>query len=277
MPNYITADEVREASGAPTTLISDSEINGFIDFVEPEMERWLNTRFEPTETIMRLDGTGSNRFFVERNPLLSVRDLYSDDNQEDVSTLEIYFDSGKVSLGTDSDSSIFVEKQNSIVCKYIYGMVIEDFSITAMANTNAETAATSVTIEVPSTTGFTNGDWIKISGMDGNQEVCKITALVADTSITVDEIVFDHEASSRIVKMIIPDYIRRYMVIEAAIAVAINAIGATYTFNASYNLPELSVVKGVPYTHWRESYDKLIKERKMRKDRIKPRPLIMTS
>ena len=65
------------------------------------------------------------------------------------------------------------------------------------------------------------------------------------------------------------------MLIEAGICAGINALGATYTFNASYQLGELQVTKGVPYTHWRESLNSLFKEREMRKVRIKIRPSIV--
>ena len=64
---------------------------------------------------------------------------------------------------------------------------------------------------------------------------------------------------------------------EAAIYVAINAIGATYTFNASYQIGELSVTKGVPYTHWRESVSQMLKERENLRRLIKPRPYIGVS
>ena len=108
--------------------------------------------------------------------------------------------------------------------------------------------------------------------MDGNCEVAKITNDPVGNTFAVDTIVKPHESGSVVVKLVIPEYIKTYMMIEAAICVAINAIGSTYVFNASYNLGELQVTKGVPYTHWRESVDKLTKERMMRKARIKPRP-----
>ena len=39
----------------------------------------------------------------------------------------------------------------------------------------------------------------------------------------------------------------------------------------------LSVVKGVPYVHWRETITKNVNERNMRKTRIKPRPYMAVS
>ena len=78
-------------------------------------------------------------------------------------------------------------------------------------------------------------------------------------------------------KIQIPYVIKRFMELEAAIYVGINAIGATYTFNASYSIGDLSVVKGVPYTHWRESVQRCIQEREALRKNIRVRPSILVS
>jgi len=271
---YITVDDVRRASGAPSSLISNEYITSFIALVEDEMERWLNTKFTPTERIDHLDGSGSLRVFTEKNPVLSVRSLKTNATTITPAYLDIYRESGKISLNEDAETSTFISKRKDTWIKYIYGMVKE--SSTNTTSTAATTAGTSVEISVSSVSGFAVGNWVDVYGMDGNKEIAQIT-VVGSSSLTVDELVQAHESGSTVVKMEIPAFIKRYMELEAALAVAINAIGSTYTFNASYSLGELSVVKGVPYTHWRESTEKILKERDMRRKTIRPRPAIYVS
>jgi hypothetical protein len=67
----------------------------------------------------------------------------------------------------------------------------------------------------------------------------------------------------------------RTRVYEGKAYLALNAIGTTYVFNASYSLGDLNVTKGVPYTHWRESLEKAIKERNTLRNIVKPRFKIM--
>ena len=270
---YISVDDVRRASGAPSSLISDATITSFIELVEPEMERWLNTKFVPTEKIDILTGSGSERIFTTKNPLLAVRELSTNSTDVSVAELEIKKSSGKITLANDAEVGTFLIKDNDTIIKYLYGL-LED-STTSSTTSAAETAGTDVSIALASITGFSDEDWCEIVGMDGFREVFQINGTPAAGAIVADQLIFAHESGSTVTKLQIPYHIKRYMEIEAAIGVAINAIGATYTFNASYSLGELSVVKGVPYTHWRESVQRLVAEREMRQARIKPRPYVV--
>jgi hypothetical protein len=96
--------------------------------------------------------------------------------------------------------------------------------------------------------------------MDGNSECAEITA--TDTGkITVDKLVFAHENESEVVLLQTPKPFIQVMKIISGILVCFRLIGQTYTFSTGYSLGELSVQKGVPYTHWRELANNLIKER----------------
>jgi len=128
---------------------------------------------------------------------------------------------------------------------------------------------------VTSISGFADEDWVEIYGMDGKQEVAQISGDPVGTTIVVDQLVQAHESGSTIVKLQIPYKIKRYMEIEASIYVAVFAIGGTYTFNTSYSLGELTVNKGEPYPQWREVIQRMINERKMRRETLKIRPSIL--
>ncbi len=270
---YITVSDVRNACGIPSSLASDSAIEHSISIVEPLTERAMNTKFEPTQRIDYLDGTGVGYFYTDKNPVLRVDALKSDDESLDVSSLNVYHSSGKVAVGVDSSTTNFIEKQKSIIVKYRYGLLDRDEG-TQTTTDGSVSAGTSVTVTVDDESGFSSGDWVEISGMDGNREVAKITS-ISGSDITVDRLNLSHEDESTFIKLQIPSFIKRFMELEASIYVGLNAIGATYTFNASYSLADLQVSKGVPYTHWKESLQKAIKEREGLRSMIKPRPKIM--
>ena len=271
---YITADDVRRASGAPTSLITDTLIEGAITIVEAEMERWMNTAFKPTVRIEHRDGNALPRLFTLKNPLLSVRALTLNTSTSITpSYLNWEKSSGKVELSNDAEAGNFTSGQNNTFIKYLYGLMEE--SSTNTSTTAASTAGTTVSLTVSDESDFADKEWVEIYGMDGNQEVAQISGDPTTNTIVVDQLVQAHESGSSIVKLQIPYYIKRFMEIEAAIYVAIYAIGGTYTFNTSYSLGELTVNKGEPYPQWREVIQRMINERKMRKATIKIRPCIM--
>jgi hypothetical protein len=274
MPSYITATQVRGRSGIPTSLMTDAEINTIIDQVESEMERYLNTALTPRTNIDILDGNGTEIIFTQKNPLLKVISIECNDSSIDADDVYVHEPSGEIYLGDNASASYWTNGKNNTFIKYIYGMQEEDLSTTT--DTSADVVAgTSVSIGVTSSSSFAVNDWVKIKGMDGYKEVFKISAITDSTHITADQLIAPHESGSMIIKMRLPQTIKNYMLNEASIAVAITAIGETYTFNASYQLGELQVTKGVPYTHWRESVEKLMKERARLQNMIKPRPVIM--
>lgn len=266
---YLNVVDVRIASGIPESLATDDAIEHAIDIVESMTERAMNTKFTPTLNIEVLDGTGTDRLFLLKNPVLRLESLSSDGNNIDVSKVYLYRYSGRIILSSEADSSIFQNKHKSIIAKYRYGLMVPDdntltnlsFSISAGANVLATVADAS---------NFAVGDWVDIYGTDGNREVAKIAAIDGN-ELTLDFLGLSHATDSIIVKLQIPYFIKRFIELEAVIYVGMNAIGATYTFNASYSIGDLSVTKGVPYTHWRESLQQAVKEREQLRNMIKPR------
>lgn len=271
---YITADDVRRASGAPSSLITDTLIEAAIVIVEAEMKRWMNTAFVPTVRIEHRDGNSIHRMFLMKNPLLSVRELtVNTSTTVSPAYLDWTKESGKILLGNTAESPTFVQGTNNTFIKYLYGLLEESTTNTTLST--ATTAGTTVSMTVASISGFADEDWVEIYGMDGKQEVAQISGTPGAGVIIVDQLVQTHAADSVIVKLQIPYYIKRYMEIEAAIYVAVYAIGGTYTFNTSYTLGDLTVNKGEPYPQWREVIQRMINERKMRRATIRIRPSIL--
>jgi len=269
--DYATLVSVRRTSGIGTTEISDADVKAIIDECEPQLERYYNTVFIPTEKIETRNGNGTNRLVLMNNPLLAVRDLYIDGSQEDAANLHVYKESGKIMLKPSSSTFTFIEKPNAITIKYIYGMVEE--SSTSTTTDAASTAGTSVALSVASESGFTADDWIEIYGMDGFREAAKVNSTASGT-ITVDQLVQTHVSGSKVVLLQINEIFKKLINILCSLAMVARIVGQSYTDIVGYTMGEFSVQKGEPYTQWRETAVQLFKERDELMKRIKIRPYI---
>jgi len=273
MGTYVTIASVRRTCGIGSTEISDDDVEDTITEVEKEVSRFFNTVFVPTERIDILNGDGTNRLLLDKNPLLSVRELKIDDVTEDPANLEIYKESGYIFLGEGADTSKFSNKRNAIVVKYIHGLVEE--SSTRSTTSAAEVAGTNVSIALVSITGFTNGDWVEIYGMDGNREVAQINAVPAAGAIVVDKLVLAHESGSTVVKLEVSENFKKLMNLVTSIALVARIVGESYKDTVGYSLGELQVQKGEPYTQWRETAAQFIRERDLMMSKISIRPYII--
>ena len=271
MTEHVTVANVRSLSGAPESLVSNDDVTHAIQMVQFEMEKILNMKLDPTLVIDILDGNGKDNIFTTKNPLLAVRALKIDETSEDVSALHIYPGSGQIRLGENSTAGVFIRKARAILVKYYHAW--QEETTTQTASTAATTAGTAVAISVASHVGFSADDWVYVYGMDGKKEAAKVSTASGNV-ITVDELIFSHESGSIVTLLDVPGYLKRLIEVEAALYVAINAIGVTYSYAASYTVKDFSITKGVPYTHWRESVEKLIKERTFLKSKIQPRTAI---
>jgi len=270
---YVSVESVRRTIGIGSQQISDTDVESIIVEVEPQIERYYNTVFTPKERIDVLDGNGTTRIFVDKNPLLAVRELKIDGTTEDPANLFISKESGKVELDSNSDlsTSNYIQKHKAVIIKYIYGLLNE--SDTNTSSDDDSIAGTSVALSVVSETGFAEDDWVEIYGMDGYREVAKITATDVG-ELTIDQLVYTHESGSTIVKLEIMEIITKLMNIVCALAMVARIVGESYTDIVGYSLGELQVQKGEPYTQWRETAAQLIKERNDIMERIKIRPYV---
>lgn len=258
---YVTLLSVRRTVGIASAQISDTDVGSIIAEVEPQVERFFNTSFTPKERVDILDGNGTVRMFVDKNPLLGIRELKIDGDTEDPAYLHVSKESGKIILDTTQDltNSTFKLGIQKIIIKYIYGWVEE--SSTSSTTSAAEVAGTDVSIALASITGFADEDWVEIYSMDGNREVAQINATPGAGAIVVDKLVLAHEAGSTVVKLQVSEIITKLMNIACALAMVARIVGESYTDIVGYTMAEFSVQKGEPYTQWRETATQLIRER----------------
>ena len=269
---FVTVESVRRTSGILVGEISDADVTAIIAECEPQIERHFNTAFTPKTIIERREGNETDRMVLYRNPVLSVRDLYIDGDQEDTANLIVSKESGKIELSVDATSSNFKRGTTRNVIKYVYGWLEE--SSTSTATTTASTAGSSKVLSVSSETGFAALDWVEIYGMDGYREAAQVSATGTGT-ITVDKLVYTHESGSTVVKLQVSPIIEKLMNYCCAIAMVARIVGQSYTDIVGYNIGEMRVQKGEPYTQWRETAAQLIEERDRILATVRPRPCVM--
>ncbi len=269
---YITVASVRRTVGIDTSDISDADVGSTITEVEAQVPRYFNTVFTPTEVIQISDGDGTNRLLIDHNPLLAVRELRIDDTEYDPDTLEVYKDARYIFLGQTSTTPVFANKRNSVAVKYVYGTLEHSKTIKTVTDA-ASVAGSSIVLSVTSGSSFTVGNWIEILGMDGNREAAEITGAGA-SSITVDKLLLAHESGSNVFELVTSPNFTKLMNIIAGIAMGVRVIGESSTDITGYELGELRVQKGEPYTQWREQINQLIAERNDMMKRISIRPRV---
>lgn len=272
MMAYIDIQSVRTAGGFPDDLISDDQIRHAIQIVEEQAERFMGTYFSPRLKIDYLDGTGENYLFTNRNPVLRVD--YIESNEVSISPEDVVIsrESGKITLKRTASTSSFLGVPEGVIIQYwtAYLLPNDDYK---HVDDDVDKGS-DVEIELDNTSNLLVGDWVQFQSRTGYTSA-KITNINYSTQkITVDKLVVDIKENTIVNKLILPTYLKRLIELESTIYLAINAVGATYVFNAGYSIPEFSVQKGVPYTHWKESIEKAIRERDTLMKTIKPRFII---
>jgi len=270
---YVTKATVRRTVGIDSTAISDDDVDDIIAECEPQVERVFNTSFTPKQRIDIMNGNGTNRIFVDKNPLLQVRALEIDGTTEDPANLHISKESGKMELSTSATTSTFIAKSKSVVVKYIYGWLEE--STTSSTTSAAEVAGTDVSVALASITGFADDDWVEIYGMDGYREVAQINGTPGSSAVVLDQLIYTHESGSTVVKLQVNPVFTKLMNISCGLAMVARIVGESYKDIVGYNIGEFRVQKGEPYTQWRETALQLQRERDRLIAMLKPRPCVV--
>ena len=271
MPNIITVDEVRRVCGINETQISDTDVEEIIDEVEDELPRFLNTHFIPKEKIEIRDGNDTRRLMLNRTPVLALRELKIDGTSITIDgNIRVNRKSGKIELDNedgDPEETFFKQKANSISIRYLFGLGDEGTIETTTTSENS--IGTSIAVSVSDESDFSSGDWIDIYGMDGNREVANIESTTTG-QITVDELRQTHDSGSKVVKIVLREITKRYLRIVSAISMVARVAGQSYDETVGYDLGELHVQKGEPYTQWRETFRELTNERDRIAEKLKP-------
>jgi len=276
MGRYVDVSQVRAVCGITTKFISDADFEQLINSAEYEVERKLNVSFTPTTLIEQAEGDGSERLVLRRNPVLKLRVLNIDGTSVTPEYTRIDKQSGVLWLTTSAEQSYFKTKateRNLTRVKYDYGWL--EPTVTQTTSSAATVAGDSVIISVASSTGFVANDYVEVEGMDSMKETCKISSIPTITSILVDNLALPHEADSMITLQQVPDVAERAMRVGCALMAVARVVGQSFDEITGYNLGDMHVQKGEPYTQWRETAVQLRAEWKEMKDSVRVRPTIL--
>ena len=257
---YVTIESVRTACGITTKFITDADMSELLEYMEEEIEQFINTRFQPFTVIEQHNGNDSERLILRHNPVLKIRQLNIDGTDQDLDAIRCDSEPGIIWLTTEAAAGSFITKsteRNLIRIKYDYGLL--EKTTTQTTTDAAELEGDSVVIAVADATSFEADDYIEITGMDSMKEVTRISS-ITDNNITVDNLSTGHEAGSLITRMRVPKVAERLMLVACSMAAVARVVGQSFDEITGYSLSELSVQKGEPYTQWREVTTQLQKE-----------------
>lgn len=278
-PRFVTVKEVRQISGITSTEIDDDDITDMICRKEEEMELRLNTVLSPQIAIDRQDGSNRDIIFTKRSPLLSLRSMKSQDTSLTIQNLR-FERSGKIRTSLNSTQrvfSTFPQIKDSMIIEYYFGDV--DFPTSGGVSTTtdaASTAGSSVDLSTADTTDFKVDDWVEVFGTDGFWESALVTAISANTSITVDVLGYTHVSGSHIRKLVPNRTVTEFIMLEVALMLFGREVGQSFDDITGYTLTEMQVQKGEPFTQWREAYRQNIERWKILKNTVRRRMSIRT-
>ena len=275
-PTFITKEEVRRICGITSTEVSDDDVDDLAAERENIIEKYLNTAFTPKKEIDRLNGTNRNMIFTRKGPLLAIREMKIQTTDITISNLN-FQRSGKITLNANAEQVVFLnfpQLRDAILINYVYGMVsFPERGGTETTTDVASTVGTSVALSVVSGTSFTVGDWVRIYGMDGNDESAQVSAKDT-TEITVDNLRYTHSSGSFVRKLDIQEKVKQLIRLETCLALIARETGQSFDDIVGYTIGERQVQKGEPFTQWREAWRQILAEWKELKKRVRPFPTV---
>ena len=258
---YTTVEAVRTCGRIEADKISNDDVTSLISRAEKEVDRLMNTTYDPKTIIERMDsdlGVSPERFFVSHFPILRIIELKIDQTSVSPKYLKIYR-GGKIEITENAEKTQMSNDLQDNIIKYSYA----DFEIssTSTETTSAVTEADDVSIAVSSSTGIITGNYVQIEGMDGYSEIALVSNVADGTHITAS-ISLPHESGSIVTKMEIPEIIVRLTDVVTSLMMIARFVGASYDDIVGYDIDGLHVQKGEPYTQFRESAKQLRDEYK---------------
>jgi len=252
----ITLEQVRRESGATTDLYSDADINSLISTYPERAYNHFKIKVTPTDKIEYVRNYNINDIKVNEQKIMSLKSVFINGSERELNTFTFDSDISKIQTRREYDRtwvSLFPKNEPyRVKVKYSYAMLVS--SGTTTESSAAITSGDSVAISVEDASSFEVGDYIRIQGFDGNNEVAKVTA--TDTEeITVDKLLLPHESGSVIEKLEVPKAIENYILYDICYTIANYIVGDTSNLPTSVTNEGMSATIGVAYTHWSNARD----------------------
>lgn len=258
---YVSIADVRGTCGITQKFISDEDLTTLCEQAEYNVEKILNVSFTPVTFIDTFTGNGTERQVLRRNPVLKVRALNIDSTAVTPDYLRIDKQPGIIWLTSSAESTYFksnATERNLCRVKYDTGLLEETSTQTTL--TAASLAGNTVTVAVSSSTGFTADSYVEIQGLDGRIETAKISSIPGLTGIIFDNLSQTHENGSLLTLQQVPKVAERIMLVYCSLEAVSRVVGQSFDEITGYDLGEMHVQKGEPYTQWRETATQLTRE-----------------
>ena len=271
MVNYCNNDDILDKVGVTTEEISVDMLNTLAQEATAEVDRILKTTCNPKEEFLIIKGNNKNSILLNKLPLMSVKQIRIDDQDIDLDNVE-YSQFGDITLLKRSKIQYFYNHndEKNVKIRYVYGWLEED---NKKKTINSVQKGDNVEIELDSVLLLNQNDWVRIRGIDGNEEWTQVKAINKDTNTITCDLLQDHPENSIVYQGIIPIIIKKLTSVIGAMMGATRMMGATYTFATNYSIPDYSVTKGVPYPHFVKVMDDLTKQRDQILSKLIPYPV----
>jgi hypothetical protein len=270
--SYTTPDYVYDKIGVDIDSISSAQMTRILSEADAEVDRIIGTTCDPKTKIELFDGDNNNYLYLKYIPLMQISSLEIDDTAITISKVKKY-NYGQIVLLSSAEQAYFYRNtsgQPNVRIKYTYGWLKE--TTTQDETQSANVAGTSQTVSVSDGSQFTTNDYVRIVGFDGYDEITKITN-VSSNDLTCT-LTVPHETGSQVTKLEVPQEVRLLAGVVAAIMGALYMVGSTYTFATSYQTPDYSVTKGVPYPHFNTNMQAWVRERDFLMKQIPKWPVV---
>lgn len=272
---YTTVARVRTAIGIASGTISDADVTSLIADAEKEVDRLMNTTYEPKRVIEYIDEytLNSGWILLRKYPVVHVNSITIDGTTVSPAHVKVY-PAGRLYLSTSAEETMWegTDPQDNII-EYRYADMEES---TTESTLDGATVADATTLDVAAGDGssFSADDYIKVFYTDGNEEIVKVTNVATDTLTVSPALRRAHADGSYVVKMQVPQLVVRLTDVTVALMMVARIVGESYTDIVGYSLEGLQVQKGEPYTQWRETATQLLKERESILRSMRPKPAV---
>lgn len=253
--DYCTVNDILSKVGVLESDIGSETLNNILIEAMAEVDKTIKTTCNPRTEFLNFTGNNSRQYTIQQGPLLTVKNIRISDT--DITSTNYKYDkTGNILLLNTAEQFFIAAQQPNVTIKYVYGWLDVAQPLDTL---NAIEVGTD-TVELSDVENFVKGDWIRIVGMDGNEEWTQITSVDKDNSTITANFIYTHELGSSIYKGEVPGIIRKLTAVIGGIMGAVKMMGGTYNFATSYSVPDYTISKGEPYPAFVKILDDLNKE-----------------
>lgn len=255
--SIISIPEVRAKIGVQDDIITDATIQDLIDLTESNTKETFKINIEPRINIdiIKPDRNREQQLF-RQNPL-KILSVTIGTRTVDPRNIYLNYISGLISFKPTSGEALFATSATErIKVKYLNAFISKNEEKIAEIVTTDVTAGSNVVVDVDNGSLFAVDDYFMFEDLTGSVEVAKVTLINANL-ITFDSLINDYIVGSLLTLIKPNETLKQYILLETAVACAINAMGGSYNFNTSYSIEGVTTNLGVPHPHFSKVVDEL--------------------